>query len=146
MAFMVCTVFKCDRLPTRTLFLLQGSSSSTSTTEYIVRVPKWVTHVNIQRDLCAQDLPYVTVLHVFMCVLVILGVTWRRACAWLLEDELNSLRHANELSSVMLHNNSLYSSFFFSLHRNTSKKYNIMAFNAGDRVNCSTWTQVGFIL
>uniref|UniRef100_A0A3P9C422 Transcription initiation factor IIF subunit alpha n=1 Tax=Maylandia zebra TaxID=106582 RepID=A0A3P9C422_9CICH len=24
---------------------------------------------------------------------------------------------------------------------NTSKKYNIMAFNAGDRVNCSTWTQ-----
>uniref|UniRef100_A0AAX7SSR8 Transcription initiation factor IIF subunit alpha n=1 Tax=Astatotilapia calliptera TaxID=8154 RepID=A0AAX7SSR8_ASTCA len=64
MAFMVCTLFKCDRLPTRTLFLLQGSSSSTSTTEYIVRVPK-----------------------------------------------------------------------------NTSKKYNIMAFNAGDRVNCSTWTQ-----
>lgn len=27
-------------------------------------------------------------------------------------------------------------------HRNTSKKYNIMAFNAGDRVSCSTWTQV----
>uniref|UniRef100_A0A3B4T410 Transcription initiation factor IIF subunit alpha n=1 Tax=Seriola dumerili TaxID=41447 RepID=A0A3B4T410_SERDU len=26
-------------------------------------------------------------------------------------------------------------------HRNTSKKYNIMAFNAGDRVSCSTWTQ-----
>ncbi|CAJ1076752.1 general transcription factor IIF subunit 1 [Xyrichtys novacula] len=25
--------------------------------------------------------------------------------------------------------------------KNTSKKYNIMAFNAGDRVNCSTWTQ-----
>uniref|UniRef100_A0A3Q3VUE3 Transcription initiation factor IIF subunit alpha n=1 Tax=Mola mola TaxID=94237 RepID=A0A3Q3VUE3_MOLML len=29
---------------------------------------------------------------------------------------------------------------FLSL-RNTTKKYNIMAFNAGDRVNCSTWTQ-----
>uniref|UniRef100_A0A3P8SF85 Transcription initiation factor IIF subunit alpha n=1 Tax=Amphiprion percula TaxID=161767 RepID=A0A3P8SF85_AMPPE len=25
--------------------------------------------------------------------------------------------------------------------KNTSKKYNIMAFNAGDRVSCSTWTQ-----
>ncbi|XP_068193044.1 general transcription factor IIF subunit 1 [Antennarius striatus] len=25
--------------------------------------------------------------------------------------------------------------------KNTSKKYNIMAFNVGDRVNCSTWTQ-----
>uniref|UniRef100_A0A8P4GC66 Transcription initiation factor IIF subunit alpha n=1 Tax=Dicentrarchus labrax TaxID=13489 RepID=A0A8P4GC66_DICLA len=25
--------------------------------------------------------------------------------------------------------------------KNTSKKYNIMAFNSGDRVNCSTWTQ-----
>ncbi|XP_029945076.1 general transcription factor IIF subunit 1 isoform X2 [Salarias fasciatus] len=25
--------------------------------------------------------------------------------------------------------------------KNTSKKYNIMAFNAGDRVNCSSWTQ-----
>ncbi|XP_072225522.1 general transcription factor IIF subunit 1 [Leuresthes tenuis] len=25
--------------------------------------------------------------------------------------------------------------------KNTSKKYNIMAFNAGDRVNCSAWTQ-----
>ncbi|XP_077397072.1 general transcription factor IIF subunit 1 isoform X3 [Festucalex cinctus] len=25
--------------------------------------------------------------------------------------------------------------------KNTSKKYNIMAFNAGDKVNCSTWTQ-----
>ncbi|KAF3700302.1 General transcription factor IIF subunit 1 Transcription initiation factor IIF subunit alpha [Channa argus] len=25
--------------------------------------------------------------------------------------------------------------------KNTTKKYNIMAFNAGDRVNCSTWTQ-----
>ncbi|XP_074553066.1 general transcription factor IIF subunit 1 [Halichoeres trimaculatus] len=25
--------------------------------------------------------------------------------------------------------------------KNTSKKYNIMAFNAGDRVNCSNWTQ-----
>ncbi|XP_028310573.1 general transcription factor IIF subunit 1 isoform X2 [Gouania willdenowi] len=25
--------------------------------------------------------------------------------------------------------------------KNTSKRYNIMAFNAGDRVNCSTWTQ-----
>ncbi|XP_076006282.1 general transcription factor IIF subunit 1 isoform X2 [Genypterus blacodes] len=25
--------------------------------------------------------------------------------------------------------------------KNTSKKYNIMAFNAGDRVKCSTWTQ-----
>uniref|UniRef100_UPI0037E8A13B general transcription factor IIF subunit 1 n=1 Tax=Semicossyphus pulcher TaxID=241346 RepID=UPI0037E8A13B len=25
--------------------------------------------------------------------------------------------------------------------KNTSKKYNIMAFNGGDRVNCSTWTQ-----
>uniref|UniRef100_A0A668VAR8 Transcription initiation factor IIF subunit alpha n=1 Tax=Oreochromis aureus TaxID=47969 RepID=A0A668VAR8_OREAU len=61
---MVCTLFKSDRLPTGTLFLFQGSSSSTSATEYTVRVPK-----------------------------------------------------------------------------NTSKKYNIMAFNAGDRVNCSTWTQ-----
>lgn len=30
-------------------------------------------------------------------------------------------------------------------HRNTSKKYNIMAFNVGDKVNCSTWTQVGFL-
>ncbi|CAG04104.1 unnamed protein product, partial [Tetraodon nigroviridis] len=29
--------------------------------------------------------------------------------------------------------------------KNTSKKYNIMAFNVGDKVNCSTWTQVGFI-
>uniref|UniRef100_A0A672YIN0 Transcription initiation factor IIF subunit alpha n=1 Tax=Sphaeramia orbicularis TaxID=375764 RepID=A0A672YIN0_9TELE len=27
------------------------------------------------------------------------------------------------------------------IFRNTSKKYNIMAFNAGDKVNCSTWTQ-----
>uniref|UniRef100_A0A3B5QQS5 Transcription initiation factor IIF subunit alpha n=1 Tax=Xiphophorus maculatus TaxID=8083 RepID=A0A3B5QQS5_XIPMA len=25
--------------------------------------------------------------------------------------------------------------------KNTTKKYNIMAFNAGDRVNCSSWTQ-----
>ncbi|KAM9779716.1 general transcription factor IIF subunit 1 [Neosynchiropus ocellatus] len=25
--------------------------------------------------------------------------------------------------------------------KNTSKKYNIMAFNSGDKVNCSTWTQ-----
>ncbi|XP_062294468.1 general transcription factor IIF subunit 1 [Scomber scombrus] len=25
--------------------------------------------------------------------------------------------------------------------KNTNKKYNIMAFNAGDKVNCSTWTQ-----
>uniref|UniRef100_H3D509 Transcription initiation factor IIF subunit alpha n=1 Tax=Tetraodon nigroviridis TaxID=99883 RepID=H3D509_TETNG len=25
--------------------------------------------------------------------------------------------------------------------KNTSKKYNIMAFNVGDKVNCSTWTQ-----
>ncbi|XP_066498423.1 general transcription factor IIF subunit 1 [Hoplias malabaricus] len=25
--------------------------------------------------------------------------------------------------------------------KNTSKRYNIMAFNAGDKVNCSTWTQ-----
>uniref|UniRef100_A0A672F5Y7 Transcription initiation factor IIF subunit alpha n=1 Tax=Salarias fasciatus TaxID=181472 RepID=A0A672F5Y7_SALFA len=29
----------------------------------------------------------------------------------------------------------------FLFTRNTSKKYNIMAFNAGDRVNCSSWTQ-----
>lgn len=35
-------------------------------------------------------------------------------------------------------------SVFLSL-RNTPKRYNIMAFNAGDRVNCSTWTQVGFM-
>lgn len=32
--------------------------------------------------------------------------------------------------------------FVTFLIRNTSKKYNIMAFNGGDRVNCSTWTQV----
>ena len=34
--------------------------------------------------------------------------------------------------------------YFCPTHRNTSKKYNIMAFNAGNRVNCSTWTQVLF--
>lgn len=27
-------------------------------------------------------------------------------------------------------------------NRNMSKRYSIMAFNAGDKVNCSTWTQV----
>uniref|UniRef100_A0A3Q1JRU3 Transcription initiation factor IIF subunit alpha n=1 Tax=Anabas testudineus TaxID=64144 RepID=A0A3Q1JRU3_ANATE len=32
-------------------------------------------------------------------------------------------------------------SLFFMSHRNTTKRYNIMAFNAGDKVNCSTWTQ-----
>lgn len=32
---------------------------------------------------------------------------------------------------------------YFS-YRNTTKKYNIMAFNTGDRVNCSSWTQVSF--
>uniref|UniRef100_A0A8C1JQQ1 Transcription initiation factor IIF subunit alpha n=1 Tax=Cyprinus carpio TaxID=7962 RepID=A0A8C1JQQ1_CYPCA len=26
-------------------------------------------------------------------------------------------------------------------HQNTNKKYNLMAFNAGDKVSCSTWTQ-----
>ncbi|CDQ89085.1 unnamed protein product [Oncorhynchus mykiss] len=26
--------------------------------------------------------------------------------------------------------------------KNTSKKYSIMAFNSGDKVNCSSWTQV----
>ncbi|XP_049600066.1 general transcription factor IIF subunit 1 isoform X4 [Syngnathus scovelli] len=31
--------------------------------------------------------------------------------------------------------------FIVRVPKNTSKKYNIMAFNAGDKVNCSTWTQ-----
>uniref|UniRef100_A0A3P8W2U7 Transcription initiation factor IIF subunit alpha n=1 Tax=Cynoglossus semilaevis TaxID=244447 RepID=A0A3P8W2U7_CYNSE len=36
---------------------------------------------------------------------------------------------------------SICSSNFCLSNRNTNKKYNIMAFNAGDKVNCSTWTQ-----
>ncbi|KAM9784229.1 general transcription factor IIF subunit 1 isoform 2-T3 [Syngnathus typhle] len=31
--------------------------------------------------------------------------------------------------------------FIVRVPKNTSKKYNIMSFNAGDKVNCSTWTQ-----
>uniref|UniRef100_A0A665UP23 Transcription initiation factor IIF subunit alpha n=1 Tax=Echeneis naucrates TaxID=173247 RepID=A0A665UP23_ECHNA len=43
---------------------------------------------------------------------------------------------------VYLHSWFLILLLFLCLsHRNTSKKYNIMAFNAGDRVSCSTWTQ-----
>lgn len=48
----------------------------------------------------------------------------------------------------MLRDDNIESNYFCLQHlfflRNTSKKYNIMAFNAGDKVNCSTWTQVRF--
>ncbi|XP_008327927.1 general transcription factor IIF subunit 1 [Cynoglossus semilaevis] len=38
-------------------------------------------------------------------------------------------------------NNSSATEYTVRVPKNTNKKYNIMAFNAGDKVNCSTWTQ-----
>ncbi|KAB5554312.1 hypothetical protein PHYPO_G00048890 [Pangasianodon hypophthalmus] len=40
-----------------------------------------------------------------------------------------------------LANSSSSTEYIVRVPKNTSKRYSIMAFNAGDKVNCSTWTQ-----
>uniref|UniRef100_A0A674N0B7 Transcription initiation factor IIF subunit alpha n=1 Tax=Takifugu rubripes TaxID=31033 RepID=A0A674N0B7_TAKRU len=47
----------------------------------------------------------------------------------------------NVVCSVQGNSSSSVTEYTVRVPKNTGKKYNIMAFNVGDKVNCSTWTQ-----
>ncbi|CAG5897660.1 unnamed protein product, partial [Menidia menidia] len=55
--------------------------------------------------------------------------------------DVNKSRRGSATMTSLGSSSSSTTEYTVRVPKNTSKKYNIMAFNAGDRVNCSAWTQ-----